>query len=264
MKNVHIDCELNYAANNVSDFVFNIQAANHPWQIIRQDNVSFLPNLNAVYGNNHIGDNKLLRVSGVKGTFSIRYQAIVEVSYPAPTGNEAEMKIAELPIEIIPYLWSSRFCESDTFYQHAVQLFGNLAPGYQRVAAITEWINQHIRYQSGSTNALSTSFYVMQLRKGVCRDFAHLGISFCRALNIPARFVAGYATDMADASNDFHAIFEAYIGNRWVLFDPTKLCDVSNFVRISTGRDASDCSFCNIYGNGVSMTYINPSSTLIA
>jgi transglutaminase-like putative cysteine protease len=104
---------------------------------------------------------------------------------------------------------------------------------------------------------------VLQTKKGVCRDFAHLGICFCRTLNIPARFVAGYATDLADTTNDFHAIFEAYLGNRWILFDPTKLCDLSQFVRISTVRDASDCSFCNIYGNGVRMTYMNPSSTVV-
>jgi transglutaminase-like putative cysteine protease len=263
MKQVHIDCELQYSANSVSDFIFNIQAANHQWQSIKQDRVSFLPSLNADYGYNHIGDNKLVRLCGVSGKFSIRYQAEIDVAYPEPIGNEAELKIPELPIQIIPYLWSSRFCESDTFYQTAVQLFGNIPAGYQRVAYITDWIKQNITYELGSSNGLTSAMQVWQMKKGVCRDFAHLGICFCRALNIPARFVAGYATDLADTTNDFHAIFEAYLGCRWILFDPTKLCNLSQFVRISTGRDASDCAFCNIYGNGVRMTYMNPSSTMV-
>ena len=263
MKKVHIDCELQYSANNNSDFIFNIQAANHQWQVVNQEYISFLPILNADYGYNHIGDNKLVRLSQVSGTFSIRYQAEIDLTYPEPIGNEVEMKISQLPIEIIPYLWSSRFCESDTFYQNSVQLFGNIPPGYQRVAYITDWIKQNITYELGSSNGLTTAMHVLQTKKGVCRDFAHLGISFCRALNIPARFVAGYATDLAGSNNDFHAIFEAYLDNRWILFDPTKLCDLSQFVRISTGRDASDCSFCNIYGNGVRMTYMNPSSTVV-
>jgi transglutaminase-like putative cysteine protease len=100
---------------------------------------------------------------------------------------------------------------------------------------------------------------VLQSRVGVCRDFAHLCISFCRALNIPARFVTGYA--MFDSPpNDFHAIFEAYLGHRWILFDPTQLSPLDTIVRIATGRDASDTAFSNMYGN-VSMVYMNPSIT---
>ena len=91
---------------------------------------------------------------------------------------------------------------------------------------------------------------------GVCRDFAHLGISFCRALNIPARFVTGYA-HFAEPPNDFHAIFEAYLGDRWVLFDPTAMSPVEELVRIATGRDASDTAFSTIFGPVV-MNYMNP------
>jgi transglutaminase-like putative cysteine protease len=259
IKKVKIDCELQYIANSNSDFIFNVQASDHPWQKINNEHLTFLPEYPYTLGTNHLGNNKLLRVSNVNGSISIRYQADVDISYPPPTGNEIEHAISDIPLEITPYIWSSRYCESDAIANQALQLFGNIPSGYKRVEAIVNWVHQNVQYQAGTSNAITSTMNVLQSRVGVCRDFAHLCISFCRALNIPARFVTGYA--MFDSPpNDFHAIFEAYLGGRWILFDPTQLSPLDTIVRIATGRDASDTAFSNMYGN-VSMVYMNPSIT---
>ncbi|RYF31016.1 MAG: hypothetical protein EOO23_03765 [Comamonadaceae bacterium] len=101
-----------------------------------------------------------------------------------------------------------------------------------------------------------TSRDVLANRAGVCRDFAHLGVALCRAVNIPARFVFGY-TEFPDPPPDFHALFEAYIGNQWVLFDATRMATIDKIVRIGTGTDAKDVAFATIYGD-VEMTYMKP------
>lgn len=256
MKKIRVDCELQYLASDNADFVFNIQAAQMAWQDIFEEKITFNPEVEATFGVGHTGQNRLLRVSNIIGSFSIRYQASVNVNYPEPTGIEAEMKIGELPIEIIPYTWSSRYCESDQIAKLANELFGHLAHGYSRVEAICEWIHSNIQYQTGVTKSTTTSIAVLDGGVGVCRDFAHLGISFCRALNIPARFVTGYA-HFEEPPCDFHAIFEVYLGHRWILFDATKMSPVNQLVRIATGRDASDTAFSTIFGPVV-MNYMNP------
>ena len=251
-----VDCELQYLATGLSDFVFNIQASHNNWQDIMEEKLTFNPDYPATFGLGHTGQNRLLRVSNIVNSFSIRYQATVNVSYPSPTGNELEIKISNLPLDVIPYIWSSKYCESDAILKLANELFGQLTPGYSRVEAICQWIKDNINYQPGITNSITSSRNVLDGGKGVCRDFSHLGISFCRALNIPARFVTGYA-HFSEPPNDFHAIFEAYLGNRWILFDPTAMSPVDELVRIATGRDASDTAFSTIFGPVV-MTYMNP------
>ncbi len=256
MRKVFIDCELQYFATASSDFFFNIQAAHHEWQDIMEEKLSFKPDSSATFGLGHTGKNRLLRLSDIVNSFSIRYQGTVNVNYPSPKCDEPEVKIANLPLDVIPYIWSSRYCESDAILKLANELFGRLTPGCCRVEAICQWIRDNIKYQPGITNSVTSSRNVLDGGIGVCRDFAHLGISFCRALNIPARFVTGYA-HFAEPPNDFHAIFEAYLGDRWVLFDPTAMSPVDELVRIATGRDASDTAFSTIFGTVV-MNYMNP------
>jgi len=261
MTKIKVDCELRYIASDSSDFVFNIQAAQTTWQDIFEEKITFNQDAEATFGLGHTGQNRLLRISNVIGEFNIHYQATVSVKYPEPMGFENEMRIGELPLEIIPYTWPSRYCESDQIAQLANDLFGELPQGYSRVQAICEWIHKNIEYQVGVTNSTTSSLQVLDLGVGVCRDFAHLGISFCRALNIPARFVTGYAF-FDEPPSDFHAIFEAYLGYRWILFDATKMSPVNQLVRIATGRDASDTAFSTIFGPVV-MNYMNPDVEII-
>ena len=113
-------------------------------------------------------------------------------------------------------------------------------------------------YLPGSTNASTSAYDTVIQRAGVCRDFAHLGIALCRALTIPARYFTAYAFDLQPP--DFHAIFEAYIGNRWVLFDATRLVPLNGVVRIGSGRDAADAAVATIFGR-VNCTSMSVSCT---
>lgn len=261
MKKIKVDCELRYLASDSSDFVFNIHVVQTGWQDILEEKITFNQDPEVAFGFGHTGQNRLLRVSNVVGEFNVHYHATVHVKYPEPSGYEKEMRIGELPLEIIPYTWSSRYCESDQITQLASDLFGAVPQGYLRVQAICDWIHKNIEYQVGVTTSSTTSLQVLDLGIGVCRDFAHLGISFCRALNIPARFVTGYAF-FDEPPSDFHAIFEAYLGNRWILFDATKMSPVNQLVRIATGRDASDTAFSTIFGP-VTMSYMDPDVQVI-
>ena len=151
-----------------------------------------------------------------------------------------------MPVETLAYLYPSRYCQSDLLFGLAASEFGNLKPGYSRVNIICDWIYDRVKYLYGSTNSETSALDTATERAGVCRDFAHLGIAFCRALNIPARFISAYAYNLNPP--DFHACFEAYLGHRWYLFDPTKLVPLTGIIRISTGRDAADVSFATLFG----------------
>lgn len=152
-----------------------------------------------------------------------------------------------MPDELLHNLNPTRYCESDHLSRAAQSLFGQLPRGLSRVQAVVDWIHTHIAYQIGTSNATTTARDVFVQRAGVCRDFAHLGVTFCRALNIPARLVVGYA-NFDEPPPDFHAVFEAFLGGRWVLFDATRMSPIDDLVRIATGRDAKDVAFATIFG----------------
>jgi transglutaminase-like putative cysteine protease len=177
----------------------------------------------------------------------ISYRATVGLSpYYSDPSTIFEVKPADLPLDILYYLYPSRYCQSDRLLRFVAAEFGHLVPGYSRVTAICNWIYDNVLYLSGSSDSLTSACDTAIERVGVCRDFAHLGIAFCRALNIPARFVSGYAYGLNPP--DFHAWFEAYLGGRWYLFDPTRLVPQSGLIRVGTGRDAADVSFATIFG----------------
>jgi transglutaminase-like putative cysteine protease len=116
------------------------------------------------------------------------------------------------------------------------------------VRAIEGWIHDSIGYLPGFSNSTTTAQEVFVQRAGVCRDFAHLGITMCRALNIPARLVVGYV-HFEEPPQDFHAVFEAWLDGRWVIFDPTRMAPIDRLVRVGTGRDAKDVAFATIFGD---------------
>jgi transglutaminase-like putative cysteine protease len=148
---------------------------------------------------------------------------------------------------VIPYVLASRYCEAEALFTLACGEFGNTAPGYAQVEAVCRWIRGNIDYRVGTSSPLTTARDVLANRAGICRDFAHLAIALCRALNIPARFVTGY-TRYEEPPQDFHAVFEAYLGGGWHLFDPTELAPIDSIVRIGTGRDAADVAFATLFG----------------
>ncbi|MGD1712159.1 transglutaminase-like domain-containing protein [Dapis sp. BLCC M172] len=247
MKKFQLGCQLNYTIYQPMTILFNIQVVNNKCQNILQEKLYLNPSL---YRDEYITStekNRFIRVNALTGKIEISYQATVKLfHYYANNNNIPEVPPANLPVETIPYLYPSRYCQSDLLFGLAESEFGNLNPGYSRVMMICDWIYDKVKYLSGSTNSQTSAFDTARERTGVCRDFAHLGIAFCRALNIPARFVSAYAYNLNPP--DFHACFEAYLGNRWYLFDPTKLVPLTGIIRISTGRDATDVSFATLFG----------------
>jgi transglutaminase-like putative cysteine protease len=259
-KTFDIHNQLVYEVNGPAEFFFQIEAARGPEHTILSEsfNVTPLVGLPREYvpANSH---NRSLRVHAEYGTMTVEYKARVIRHFEEPDPNAAELPIAELPDEVMHYLLPSRYCESDIMGAMARRTFGHLTPGHARVQGIVEWIRQHIVYQIGQSDVTTTARDVLANRVGVCRDFAHVGITMCRALNIPARIVVGYV-EFEEPPPDFHAIFEAHLGGKWVLFDPTGLAPVENVVRIASGADAMDVAFATIYGPA-RMTDIQPNIT---
>ncbi len=199
--------------------------------------------------------NRFFRCNATSGVLAIRYEARVRMSRAHPDESLLESAVGDLPHEVLHCLMPTRYCESDVMSRAAQHLFGQVPQGYQRVAHICQWIRENIAYQLGVSTATTSAKDVYLQRAGVCRDFAHLAITFCRALNIPARLVVGYV-HFQEPPQDFHAVFEVWLGGQWVMFDPTALAPVEHVVRVGTGRDAKDTAFATLFGP-VSMTYLN-------
>jgi transglutaminase-like putative cysteine protease len=248
MKRFHVDCELGYDVIQQSLFVFNLAIPSTPAQRVIAETVATLPGAVTDEFRDESGHNRFLRADVAPGPFSIRYQATVEVNSPAIDERAPETSLATLPGEILTYVKPSRYCEVEAIYSFAVRKFGKLAAGYQRVQAICQWVKDNVDYQLGSSTVNSSARDVLANRAGVCRDFAHLVIALCRALNIPARFVTAY-TRYETPPQDFHAVIEAFLGERWYLFDPTGLSPIGDLVRLGTGRDALDVPFATFFGS---------------
>jgi hypothetical protein len=247
-----IETVLEYHVAAPSHMVLNIEAAHADSQRVLTEMLSIEPPVQMnIYGDQGSG-NRFFRFDAQPGPLKIRYQATVQRSPVVVSANLAEVPVNAVPNEVLHYLMPTRYCESDLMSRAAQQLFGDLPTGIGRVQAVVDWIHDSITYEPGSSVSTTTARDVFVERAGVCRDFAHLGITLCRALNIPARLVVGYVW-FDEPPQDFHAVFEAWIGGQWVLFDATRMAPVDRLVRVGTGRDAKDVAFCTIFGP-VSMT----------
>ena len=163
----------------------------------------------------------------------------------------------EVPVEILPhdvlrYLLNSRYCEVDKMSNIAAQLFGGIQPGWNRVQAICSWVHDWVTFGYQFANPTKTAFDVYNDRRGVCRDFQHLAVTMCRALNIPARYATGYLGDIgvppSDAPMDFSAWFEVYLEDRWWTFDARHNQPRIGRVLMAVGRDASDVAITTSFG----------------
>jgi transglutaminase-like putative cysteine protease len=163
-----------------------------------------------------------------------------------------EIPVADLPPELLQFLLSSRYCEVDLLSYTAGQLFGGMAPGWQRVQAICDWVHQNVTFGYAFASATKTALQVYNERTGVCRDFQHLAITLCRSLHIPARYAAGYLGDiqvsLTDAPMDFSAWFEAYLEGRWWAFDARNNVPRVGRIPMARGRDATDVAITTSFG----------------
>jgi len=248
MKYFRLGAKLQYRVFGSATFVFNIAVMENEHQKVMAEHIELMPEFDFDHLVCEPGQSRYHRVN-VPATehFEIDYRAEVETSPHYCAGNAIEeIPHAVLPLEVITYLYPSRYCESDRLSRFAGMEFGHLLPGYSRVQGVCNWIHENVVYLSGSTSSITSAFNTVTERAGVCRDFAHLGIAFCRALGVPARFVTGYVDGLDPP--DFHAAFEAYLDNRWYLFDATRLVSLDRFIRVGTGHDAADVSFATIFG----------------
>jgi transglutaminase-like putative cysteine protease len=173
-----------------------------------------------------------------------------------PVVPQAEQHPVEsLPEETLLYLLGSRYCDTDNLSAFAWQTFGKLPLGWARVQAVCDFTHRHIRFGYEFARPSKTAGEAFNERAGVCRDFAHLGITLCRCLNIPARYCTGYLGDIGvppvDAPMDFAGWFEAYLGGRWYTFDPRNNTPRIGRILIARGRDAADVAISTTFGPNV-------------
>lgn len=198
--------------------------------------------------------NRCSRIAAPAGLVTLHGSTLIEDSgSPDPFEPQARQHpVEELPNETLIFLLNSRYCEVDRLSSAAVELFGNIAPGWARVRAICDWVNSKVTFGYQYARPTKTAVDVFTERVGVCRDFQHLAVTFCRALNIPARYATGYLGDIGvppgDTPMDFSAWFEAYLDGRWWTFDARHNQPRIGRVLMAVGRDASDVAITTSFG----------------
>jgi len=197
--------------------------------------------------------NRCTRFVAPQGTLRLSNTTLIEDSGTPDlvSPNAREHPVGELPDDALIYLLNSRYCEVDRLSNVAAELFGQIAPGWGRVQAICDWVNAKVRFGYHHARPTRTALDVFTDRVGVCRDYQHLAIAFCRALNIPARYATGYLGDIGVPlvlPMDFSAWFEAYLDDQWWIFDARNNTPRIGRVLIATGRDASDVAITTSFG----------------
>jgi transglutaminase-like putative cysteine protease len=188
------------------------------------------------------------------GRFSIMYDAVIEDSGEPDEVNTIAVAapVEDMPDEVMGFLLGSRYCETDHLSQLAWSKFGHIPAGWARVQAICDYVHDRISFGYGYARATRTAAQAHEEQVGVCRDFAHLAITLCRCMNIPARYVNGYLGDIgvpADpAPMDFSAWFEAWIGGKWYAFDARHNMPRIGRIPVARGRDATDVPLLHSFG----------------
>lgn len=197
--------------------------------------------------------NRCARLVAPVGVLRVKNDTVVEDhGQPCPAFPDAiQHPIEDLPNECLQFLLPSRYCEVDKLMDEAWTLFGDTTPGWARVQAIIDWVFNNVEFGYKYASSTKTAYDVYQDRKGVCRDFTHLAVTFCRAMNIPARYATGYLGDIGvpvESAMDFSACFQAYLGGEWHIFDPRHNIRRIGWILMATGRDAADCAITTTFG----------------
>jgi transglutaminase-like putative cysteine protease len=201
--------------------------------------------------------NRCTRFLAPAGRLRLRGDTVVEDDgLTNPVNPEAQQHpIAELPDECLPFLLASRYCEVDRLGDVAWELFGGTAAGWGRVQAICDWVHNHVIFGYEHARPTKTAYEVYMEGIGVCRDYQHLAITFCRCMNIPARYATGWLGDhgvpLSDAPMDFSAWFEAYLGGQWWTLDARYNVPRIGHVLMARGRDATDCALTTSFGTAI-------------
>ncbi len=252
MIRLQLTIELDYEVLGPScDFIFNIHAAQTDRQQVLAETLHLSQNLASRVETDPVTRNRYLRLTAGPGPLRVSYSATVDLlHHMADPMQIGEVAVAQLPASVLSYIYPSRYCQSDRLHRFAMREFGQRWQGYARVQGIRDWVLQHTRFTQNTSNSSTSAVDTLIETVGVCRDFAHLMIALCRAVNIPARLGTGidYGADPALGPTDFHAYAEVYLGDRWYIFDPSGTAIPMGFVRFGTGRDAADVAFATIFG----------------
>jgi transglutaminase-like putative cysteine protease len=241
--NVHV--HLDYELPGPTDLLLQIEAADIPEQAIEWKDI-ILPqadHIAHVPAQDCIGDRIWLRMSG---KMVVDYRARIIVNRNLADCRQLQRVPPHLlPGETIPYLLSSRYCESDRFQSFVEEEFRALEGG-ELVIAMRDWVHDHLRYVPGSSNVMTTAADTFISRRGICRDYAHLLITLARSAGIPARIASVYALGVDPP--DFHAVAEIFLGGEWHLVDATGMAREAGMAKIGVGRDAADVAFLTAFG----------------
>jgi transglutaminase-like putative cysteine protease len=245
----HVSAHLEYEARFPSTLILNIHAQRGASQVVLDEQLSVEPRVKIEEFTEAATGNRFVRLeTGDHKTLAVSYAASVECDFQTYRATAVgPTSVADLSADTIPYLFPSRYCQSDRLSRLAWDLFGHIENPHAKVVAISDWIHGNVEYLRGSTDSMTSAYDTVTQRTGVCRDFSHLAIALCRALNIPARYFSGYAYELDPP--DFHACFECLIGGNWTVFDATRLAHLNGLVRIGTGRDAADAAVASIFGS---------------
>lgn len=255
---VRLGCEFHYQSAAGTEFIARIEPppmGDHA-VLLRADRI-VMPVVPLRRSLDRFG-NPCWRMTASGPQLTVRYDAtfaMPEVFDEAPTTAVVQVPMCEVPDSVLEYTSPSRFCQSDLLMDEAWQLFGAVAEGTARVQAICDWVHTHVQYGYEGSSATTSATDTFASRQGVCRDFAHLPVAFCRALNIPARYAFGYLPDHGvvppDVPMDFHAWFEAYLGGRWYTFDARHNVPRMGRIKVAHGRDAVDVAMITSYGMAI-------------
>ncbi len=252
---IRVGCEFRATAPVDTSAVFQVVPRSEERHWIVQQDWSSTPAI-GIHDYIDVYDNLCRRLTLPQGPSTVRYDAVVHVP---PTADEVDFNAWESPAALLPddvlaFVLPSRYCLSDEMQPVALELFGGLPTGYGRVQAICDFVHSHLTFDYMATTPLTTAVDAYNTGGGVCRDFAHLAITLCRALDIPARYACGYIPDIGypapdDDPMDFCAWFEAWLGGRWWVFDARNNRPKIGRTLICRGRDALDCAMVTTYGN---------------
>jgi transglutaminase-like putative cysteine protease len=249
---IRVGCLLEYEVDKPAVLLLLVKPRPSEWHVLLEEDLRFNNGRIAEEVSDAHG-NIVYKTMLAPGLNNYRYDAIFRVYDDGrddvlPEGTPME----ELPLDALRYTMASRYCESDKLASFATDKFGHLRSGAERVRAICDWTHRNIEYRYGSGSSTISACEVIQRGYGVCRDFAHVMVALCRALDIPARYVAGHVPFLGvaegDIGVDFHAYCEVFLGGRWHPFDARYNKVHPGRIKIAHGMDAVDAAFATIYG----------------
>ena len=251
---IRLGCELNYQFPMPTPMIINLNVHySRAGSLERPDHLVTTPSVNIENYRDSFG-NWCNRLVAPAGAFTLGTDGIIhDDGLSDPVGLDAEQHAVEdLPADTLLFLLGSRYCETDLLSEEAWRLFGNTPLGWPRVQAICDFVHNHVRFGYEYSRPTRTAAETYSERVGVCRDYTHLAVAMCRAMNIPTRYCTGYISDIGLApphgEMDFAAWMEVYLGGRWWTFDPRNNAPRWGRVLIAQGRDASDVPLTHTFG----------------